>query len=324
MGTITASYWDTETSGLTTSAGGVGKTTSQLQSPTGYTGIYSDWNTDIDGNAGGDKPWDFGTGSQYPKINYVPSAPATLGAVIGDRQVTLTWATGPSILPITKYRFQEDGSGQGWQDIPGSDASTTSHTVAGLTNGQTHTFRVRAVNEVGAGPASDSVSATPSGPPCIQDPNASDSNLWAALVQAVPGRSTDEGNEDYQYTWYEYGWWEDRDGSDELCGGISQGDDTYLVFQVSASLSRLESEVYGSYTNVGVHISFERRPPKDLLDGKMLVIGDTELAFSDASNALANDGEFYYNWYTALDYEPTWWADFSAGDPVKIAIRSDQ
>ena len=171
-GTITASYWDSDTSGQTTSAGGIGKTTSQLQAPTGYTGIYAGWNVDIDNadgddtlSTGGDKPWDFGTASQYPTINYVPSAPVMLSALSGDGQVTLTWATGPSIFPITKYQFQEDGSGQGWQDIPGSDATTTSYTVTGLNNDQSYTFQVRAVNQAGPGEASGSAAATPLGPP---------------------------------------------------------------------------------------------------------------------------------------------------------------
>ena len=42
-GTVTASYWDTQTSGQSASAGGTGKTTSELQTPTGYTGIYANW-----------------------------------------------------------------------------------------------------------------------------------------------------------------------------------------------------------------------------------------------------------------------------------------
>ena len=170
-GTITASYWDTETSGQpaqTDSSRGIGKTTSQLQAPTGYTGIYAGWNVDIDNadgddtlSTGGDNPWDFGTASQYPTINYVPSAPVMLSAMRGDGQVTLTWATGSSVLPITKYQFQGDGSGRGWQDIAGSDATTTSYTVTGLNNGQLYTFRVRAVNQAGPGRASGSAAATP-------------------------------------------------------------------------------------------------------------------------------------------------------------------
>ena len=79
-GSVTASYWDTSTSGQTTSAGGsgvVGKTTRQLQTPTGYTGIYANWNTDLD-NAdsdsntatGKDDPWAFGNKMQYPMLDY--------------------------------------------------------------------------------------------------------------------------------------------------------------------------------------------------------------------------------------------------------------
>ena len=54
-GTITNSYWDTDTSGIETSAGGTSKTTVELQSPTEATGIYSSW---------GSNNWDFGTSIQ--------------------------------------------------------------------------------------------------------------------------------------------------------------------------------------------------------------------------------------------------------------------
>ena len=54
---VTNSYWNTQTSGLTTSAGGEGKITTELQLPTTTTSIYSNWST---------ANWDFGTSSQYP------------------------------------------------------------------------------------------------------------------------------------------------------------------------------------------------------------------------------------------------------------------
>ena len=66
--TVTASYWDTTTSNKTTSPAGTGKTTSELQTPTGYTGIYANWNVNVDGVTGNDDPWDFGTSSQYPTL----------------------------------------------------------------------------------------------------------------------------------------------------------------------------------------------------------------------------------------------------------------
>ena len=60
-GTVTASYWDTKASGIETSAGGDGRTTAELQSPTapGMTSmeIYYGWSADI---------WDFGSTSTYP------------------------------------------------------------------------------------------------------------------------------------------------------------------------------------------------------------------------------------------------------------------
>ena len=69
-GTVTASYWDTQTSNRSTSAAGTGQTTSGLQSLTGYTGIYAAWNANLDGQSGNDDPWDFGTSSQYPALKY--------------------------------------------------------------------------------------------------------------------------------------------------------------------------------------------------------------------------------------------------------------
>ncbi len=71
--TVTDSYWDTNTSGQSASAGGVGKSTRELQRPTAYgsTGsIYANWNLNLDGNAGGDDPWDFGTSRQYPALKF--------------------------------------------------------------------------------------------------------------------------------------------------------------------------------------------------------------------------------------------------------------
>ena len=60
-GIIRNSYWDKWTSGQTSSSGGEGKTTIELQEPTTATGIYSSWSTD---------EWDFGTSSQYPVLKY--------------------------------------------------------------------------------------------------------------------------------------------------------------------------------------------------------------------------------------------------------------
>ncbi|WP_095500557.1 beta strand repeat-containing protein [Paraferrimonas haliotis] len=52
-------YWDTDTSNLSVSDGGVGYSTSELQAPTNASGIYNNWDTDY---------WDFGSSTQYPTV----------------------------------------------------------------------------------------------------------------------------------------------------------------------------------------------------------------------------------------------------------------
>ena len=51
-----------------------------------------------------------------------------------------------------------------WTAVPGNAAgetNTTSYTVTGLTNDEEYDFRIRATNAVGADPASDEVTVTP-------------------------------------------------------------------------------------------------------------------------------------------------------------------
>ena len=60
---VNNSYWDSSTSGQLRSAGGIGKSTAELQNPTMNIGIYSTWS---------DSDWDFGTSSEYPQLKYAP------------------------------------------------------------------------------------------------------------------------------------------------------------------------------------------------------------------------------------------------------------
>ena len=88
-----------------------------------------------------------------------PEAPQSLSFTPGDQQVTLRWAAPPNDggEPITRYEYELDGSGT-WIS---TDGTATSHTVRDLNNGQTYTFRVRAVNAQGNGEVV-TLQATPS------------------------------------------------------------------------------------------------------------------------------------------------------------------
>ena len=79
-GRVTASYWDQETSGWTGAGAGTGQSTSGLQGPTGYAGLYAGWDVDVDGDGAAGAPWHFGTDGQYPAL-----------AVDFDRDGQATW-----------------------------------------------------------------------------------------------------------------------------------------------------------------------------------------------------------------------------------------
>ena len=89
----------------------------------------------------------------------VPGAPTGLGATVSDQRVDLSWTAPASDggQSITDYEYEQGGSGT-WISTGGT---ATTYTVLGLTNGQSYTFRVRAVNRVGAGLESFSESDTP-------------------------------------------------------------------------------------------------------------------------------------------------------------------
>ena len=107
---ITDSYWNTDIFGAGTD--GEGRTTAQLQSPTGYTGIYRDWNADLD-NAdrndddatGADDFWDFGTSSQYPalKVDFDGDGAATAAEFGGQH------GDAPAPMPLV---FIEGANGE--------------------------------------------------------------------------------------------------------------------------------------------------------------------------------------------------------------------
>ncbi len=95
-----------------------------------------------------------------------PEAPTNLVTVHGNTQVTLSW-TAPVITggsPITDY-LVEFNDGSGWETFADGTSPLTTATVTDLTNGQSYSFRVSAINEVGTGTSSLVVDATPATTP---------------------------------------------------------------------------------------------------------------------------------------------------------------
>ncbi len=122
---------------------------------------YTFWVRPVD--SGGPGP---ASGSKHAKPQQAPAAtPANLTATAGVGEVTLAW-DDPNDSTITGYKYRQKvaaGSFGQWTTIPDSaygEANTTGYTVRNLTDGQTYTFRIQAVDEAGDTGNSNDVTVT--------------------------------------------------------------------------------------------------------------------------------------------------------------------
>ena len=183
-GTVTSSYWDTRTSGHGSGSPGSGRTTSQLQSPRSYSGIYASWNVDIDEDNMNDNPWDFGTSSEYPdlradmdndddatweefgyQLRSGPTLTATPTTNAGQSQVELEWTAVPlssdwTPAPSVSYTVTRE-------DDEAIETIAENLTVREFTDtgvaGETYIYQVVAVVDGGEAARSATVSVTVTG-----------------------------------------------------------------------------------------------------------------------------------------------------------------
>ncbi len=97
-----------------------------------------------------------------PGSSALPARPSGLAASPGPGGVRLQWVgVDDDTITVWQVQYREsDGSYGEWSDLPGSDASTTSHLLTGLRSGTAYGFRIRAVNASGPGPSSVEVTAS--------------------------------------------------------------------------------------------------------------------------------------------------------------------
>lgn len=99
---------------------------------------------------------------------WTPSAPDGLAAAVapaadaGSGEVSLTWNTPPANgAAVSDYLIESSSDGTTWTAIDDGVSTETGYTVGDLANGATYSFRVTAHNEVGDGPPSEPIRATP-------------------------------------------------------------------------------------------------------------------------------------------------------------------
>ena len=180
------SYYDRATTTRAQSARGEALSTAALQSPTGYVGVYRNWNKDLDGDGQMDDPWNFGTSSQYPKLKWqgfdaerqrFPSpeeeqtttptsrVPTAVRAESTGQGLFVTWRAA---IGATAYRVQWRQSGQAWSTSRQAETTGTSYEIGGLAEGSYEVRVLPVVNgQVGepSAPAQGEVEETGNRPP---------------------------------------------------------------------------------------------------------------------------------------------------------------
>ena len=125
----------------------------------------------------------FAARAETPVVT-APGRVTNLTATPGDGQIMLSWTAPATGSAATSYEYS-DNDGHNWNAIAGAG---TTHTVMGLTNGQTYSFIVRARNSAGVGGISNEISATPvEAPPA---PPAAPAGLTAMATAGAHGSVT--------------------------------------------------------------------------------------------------------------------------------------
>ncbi len=223
--------------------------------------------------------------------SYAPARPRNFSATqTGVSQVELTWDAHRYPLTVTGYEYiAADGSGTVWKTIPGSDSSTVSHTVTGLSAVPTYTFAVRAVNSAGS-TESDSRSVTIVAKPAAPDSFsavAGDGQVW--LRWRSPA--------DFTISAYEY---RQKEGADALgdwqaIPGSRSGTTFHIVtgltngasytFQLRAVNAAGESDASGEQSATPATASSAPVKPEGF-SAAQTGIGQVELTWEASSNPL--------------------------------------
>jgi len=151
-------------------------------------------------NAVGTGPASAASSAVTPGAPEPPAAPTAVAAVAGDTTASVSWtAPADGGSPLTSYTITPyaGSTAQAPKTVTGSPPAAST-TVTGLTNGTEYTFRVKATNDVGTGPASapsDPVTpSAPQGPQYVQRVGAEQLSVGLAGLSVTPSSPITAGN----------------------------------------------------------------------------------------------------------------------------------
>ena len=261
-------------------------------------------------NAEGESPWS-PSGSGQTGAQGAPDVPTGLDATRGHQEVMLSWVQPSGGAEVTHYEYEQDVSGR-WIST-GSTATTT--TVTGLTNGQSYTFRVRAVNSAGASAASAaSASVTPAtvpGAPTSLGVTGGDQEVelsWTA--PASNGGDTITG---YEYEQSGSGTWISTGGTDSTTTVFSLTNGQPYRFRVCA----LNSVGSGAESAPSANVTPATEP--DAPTGLSATVSNQEVDLIWTAPA-SNGGARILRYEYELDNSGTWIS--TGGTATSITVRN--
>ena len=247
-------------------------------------------------NAEGDSPWSPSGSGQTGALG-APDVPHSLGATRGNRQVMLSWVQPSGGAEVTDYEYEQDGSGT-WISTGGTD---TSHTVTGLTNGQSYTFRVRAVNSAGRSAASAAsasvIPATVPGAPANIGVTGGDQEV--ELSWTAPASNGGESITGYEYERSGSGTWISTGGTDTGYTVFNLTNGQPYRFRVRA----VNSVGAGAASAASPNITPATEP--DAPTGLSATVSDQEVDLIWTAPA-SNGGATILRYEYELDFSGTW------------------
>jgi titin len=122
----------------------------------------------------------------------VPGAPTISSVTPSDGTLTVGFTTVTPVSPVTEYDYQLDSGS--W-----INAGASPVVIGGLTNGTSYSVRVRAVNAIGAGAASDPGSGTPVATPSAPTITSISTGIGTASVSFTEGNAGGSPVTGYDY-----------------------------------------------------------------------------------------------------------------------------
>ena len=189
------------------------RTTADLLRPSGYDGIYQDWNVDLDGDGEPDDPWTFMAG-RYPALKtdadgdgvatwqefgpqWAPSGVAVKTGGTDTDAMVVTWDVPLDAGEgITGYELQRKASDALFADVdPPHVGTKTRYADTAPPKDTAYTYRVRAVTALGTTHWSQPASTAP-GPPRL---GAEEGAGQATLTWVPPDNTGTSAVTGYQY-----------------------------------------------------------------------------------------------------------------------------